>query len=340
MKAFFYLKILCSAFVTVVLLLVNMSYAETEKPQQWINLTWENDFIAGDDSGYTNGIGVSWGYAPFAEFNQDNLPDWLYSISQLLPYSSDASRTHAVSYRMAQLMYTPGDIRTKELIEDDRPYAGVLLWSVNLHSFDKKFSNRHWLSLGAIGPISGAEQVQKLIHEIIHEPEPMGWNHQLHNEAVFLLANERLYRFHSGSLSNNLEYDIIGMTELMAGTLRSEVGSGIGFRWGRSLQQSFSSASLIPGRNINPLTGSLRSEWHAFINLFGRYVFNDITLDGNYFHDSHSVTLTHPQAVVSIGAAWHGENWGVITSIQESSRSFEERRENSLFGSISVTWQH
>ena len=88
-----------------------------------------------------------------------------------------------------------------------------------------------------------------------------------------------------------------------------------------SLQQSFPAASLIPGRNVNPLSASLSNEWHFFINLYARYVFNDITLDGNYSGDSHSVTLTNEQAFISAGVSWHNDRWGVVASVQDSRKS-------------------
>ena len=268
------------------------------------------------------------------------MPDWLYAVGQALPYSQDEAFTHAVSYRVSQLMYTPDDIREEELIEDDRPYAGVLLWSTHLHSYRENFSNRYWLSLGAVGPISGAEQVQEIIHGLIDVNTAEGWDNQLDNEFTFLLANERLYRLRNGTFSNGREWDLVSMTELMAGTLRSEAGAGIGLRFGRNLLQSFPAASLVPGRNINPLSASLASEWHLFVNLYGRYVFNDITLDGTYFRDSHSVELTNEQAFISLGGAWHGQDWGFIASIQESTRTFEERSEDTLFASFSLTYRY
>ena len=225
------------------------------------------------------------------------------------------------------------------LVEDGRPYGGIIVWTPHLHSYNGEFSNRYWLSLGAVGPISGAEEVQELIHKIIDVPTAKGWDNQLENEFVFALGNERLYRLKVGEFSNSWEYDFIGMSELLAGTLRSEIGGGAGFRFGRNLQQSFPAASLIPGRNINPLSASLSHQWHAFINLYARYVFNDITLDGNYRHDSHSVTLTNGQAFISIGGSFHYERWGAVVSVQDSTRTFEERSENTLFASFSVTYR-
>ena len=310
-----------------------------DSQHEWVNVTWENDFIADDDSGYTNGIGVSWGKGFFDEFNEDNLPGWINSIAQHLPYSNDPNNQHAVSYQLSQQMYTPDDIQEEAIIEDDRPYAGILLWTTHLHSFNDTFSNRYWLSLGAVGPISGAEQVQDIIHDMIGVDKAQGWDNQLENEAVFLVANERLYRLSPGHFDNGWQYDVIGMSEIMAGTLRSEIGAGLGIRMGSRLQRSFSAASLIPGRNVNPLAASLESDWQVFMNLYGRYVFNDITTDGTYFRDSHSVSLTNEQAFITLGAAWHSQNWGIVASVQESTRTFEERRENTLFGTLSITWR-
>jgi lipid A 3-O-deacylase len=330
-----FIRILLLIFLSVP---ASVAIAE-EDSETWWTITFENDFIANDDSGYTNGIGVSWGHGPVDEFTESMMPNWLYQLSRWLPYSRDAQNSHGVSYRVAQLMYTPDDIREAELIEDDRPYAGILLWTANLHSYSDSFSNRYWASFGMVGPASGAEQVQEVIHEIIGVNTAKGWDNQLPNEFTFLLSNERLYRLNIGTFSNGLEYDLIGMTEIAAGTLRSEIGAGGGFRFGKSLQQSFSAASLIPGRSLNPMVASPRHDWHVFMNLYGRYVFNDITLDGTYFSDSHSVELTNEQFFVSVGGAWHHQDWGVAVSIQESTRTFEERRENTLFGSFSVTYR-
>ncbi len=323
--------------VLALALLSCSALGEAPEANRFLTLTWENDWSRAD-SGYSNGVGIGWGRGPFDRSGDGGLPGWLRAAADWLPYSSDPALTHAVSYRLSQLMYTPRDIEVEALIEDDRPYAGVLLWTAYLHSWRENFSNRYWLSAGAVGPVSGAEQVQKFVHRVVDAPDPQGVDNQLDNEPVFLLANERLYRLRDGVFGNGLEYDVTGMAELMAGTLRSEIGAGFGFRFGRSLRQSFPAASLIPGRNVNPLSASLSNEWHLFVNLYARYVFNDITLDGNYFSDSHSVDLTNEQGFVSAGFSWHNKRWGVVASVQDSTRTFEERKENTLFGSVSINF--
>lgn len=328
-------------FSLMLLALVPQAYAEqswlSDEDATWFTVIWENDFVVNDDSGYTNGLTFSWGYGPYPEFSQEKLPDWIYAIAKHLPGNDDPKKMHALGYQLSQDMYTPADIEREDLIEDDRPYAGLLLWSVNLHSFDQTISDRYRLTLGVVGPASGAEYVQKAIHTLIDVNQPQGWDHQLGNEPVFKVSLERLWRLHASYLFNNIEYDIIGLSAVDAGNLRSEIGAGVGFRFGKELARSFPTASALPGRNINPLSGSLKREWHAFLNLYGRYVFNDITIDGNTFKDSHSVTLRNEQALLALGAAYNAATWGVLISIQTNTQPFEEKDENTPFGTFSFT---
>lgn len=309
----------------------------SDEEATWFTFIWENDFIVNDDSGYTNGLSFSWGYGPYQDFSQEKLPAWIAALAKYLPDSNKPGKTHALGYQIGQDMYTPADIEREDLIEDDRPYAGLLLWSVNLHTFDQKIADRYRLTLGVVGPASGAEQVQKIIHTAIDVNQPQGWEHQLGNELVFKVSLERLLRLYTHNFIGNTEYDIIGLSAFDAGTLRSEMGAGLGFRFGKELARSFPTASVLPGRNINPLSGSLKHEWHAFLNIYGRYVFNDITIDGNTFKDSHSVTLKNEQALIALGAAYNTATWGVLLSIQGSTQPFEERDENTPFGTFSFT---
>lgn len=305
----------------------------------WVTLTWENDFIAHEDSGYTNGMGISWGYGPFGTLENGPLPNWLETAVQVFPDVNAVQRTHEMSYRIVQTMYTPEDIQVVELIEDDRPYVGMLLWHANLHSYDEAVSDRYWLTLGMIGPVSGAEQVQKTIHQLIGKKRPNGWRNQLKNEPVFDLSAERLWRLHSHNITESVEYDLVGISAGDLGTLKSEIGAGIGFRVGRALTRSFMAALVIPGRNINPLAANLKNEWHLFANLYSRYVFNDIIFDGNTFRESHSVTLTHEQLLYAVGASYHARLWGIVVSVQDGTRFFEERVENAFFATLSYTYR-
>lgn len=328
---------------TIILVLCLMLFLCVTKnvsaDSSWVTFTWENDFLAHKDSGYTNGMGISWGYGPFAILDKGPLPSWLEGMVTDFTEKYSVDKITEMSYRIAHTMYTPEDISATKLIEDDRPYVGMILGNANLHSYNEKVSDRFWFTFGMVGPISGAEKVQKSIHKLIGKKNPNGWQHQLKNEPVFDFSVERLWRMREKKMSDSIEYDLVGISAGDLGTLRSELGIGMGFRLGKALSRSFMAALVIPGRNVNPLAANLKNEWHLFVNVYGRYVFNDITLDGNTFQDSHSVTLTHEQILVAFGASYHARLWGIVASIQDGSRFFEERVENAFFASLSYTYR-
>ena len=305
----------------------------------WITLTWENDFLAHEDSGYSNGLGISWGYGPFGTLENGPLPGWLETTVSYFPDINSPKKTYEMSYRIAQIMFTPEDLRSNTLIEDDRPYVGLLLLQANLHSYEASVSDRYWLTLGMVGPVSGAEFVQTTIHKLIGVKKPDGWAHQLDNELVFDISAERLWRLDSANNGDLIEFDIVGISAGDIGTLRSEIGAGLGFRLGRALERSFLAALVIPGRNINPLAANLKNEWHLFANFYGRYVLNDIVLDGNTFRDSHSVNLIHEQALFAIGASYHRKFWGIVVSFQDGTHIFRGQEGSSSFSSFSYTYR-
>lgn len=304
---------------------------------EFITLTVENDIIAGDDGGYTNGIAVSWAKGDFAEFNDDNLPAWLNRLAQSTYIANMPDKRRAVSYLVGQGMQTTSDITVKERVLDEPSYAGLLLWRSTLHAFDSQLADRLSLTLGIVGPLSAAEPAQKTVHDITGSEDPQGWKYQLDNEPVFQFKALRNWRVAQGEILGR-EYDIITSGEAGIGNLQSALGLGVGFRWGRGLLRAFPSYSAMPGREVNALAGYKTISWQLFINLLGRYTFNDIAIDGNTFKDNSTVKLKHENAIVSWGVAFNVGNWGVLMSMARSSDLFQGQQEPNRFGSASLTY--
>jgi len=336
MKSYIYTNILLLSLVSMPLFAAEDQISSTD----WVTLTLENDIIAGDDGGYTNGLGISWAQGPFDTFSENNIPAWMNSLSKDLAIARAPGKRRAVSYNIAQGMFTPVDIEAKALITNDRPYVGLLYWQGNLHAFDNKVSDKVSIMLGVVGPASGADKSQEFVHELTDSTDPQGWDNQIENEAVFRVSANRLWRLASLTTDSSSEFDVIGTTLAGVGTFRSDVGAGIGFRWGRGLTRSFPTASILPGRDINPLAGGQQKDWYAFLNVFGRYVANDVTLDGNNFENSHGVGLKHAQGVVVVGAAINWNRWGFIISTAKGTDIFEGQVQGTEFGSMSVTYRH
>jgi hypothetical protein len=313
---------------------------DEDKTVNFATLTIENDIIAGDDGGYTNGLAFSWAHGGFDAFNDSNTPSWINALSENLYISTMPGKRRAVSYMVAQGMQTSSDIERKELAEDEPPYAGELIWKATLYAFDDSVSDRLSLSLGVVGPLSGAEHAQKFVHKITGSDEPEGWDHQLENEFVFRLGAQRFWSLWRSSSGNDTQVEVLGNTQIGVGNLKSDLGAGLGFRWGNNLASSFATASTIPGREINPLAGLSGFNWNFFIHVTGLYVANNILIDGNTFESSHSVPLKHGQAIGSLGFALNRGSWGFVISAARSSDQYEGQEDASKFGSFSFTYKY
>lgn len=322
------------------LLFITTAPAEVENQDDYVTITFENDVFFGNDGGYTNGIGVFWAHGIFDEFNQEVIPRWANLLTKNLPISTTPDKARAVSYVVGQSMQTAGDITIKELVPEDAPYMGLLGWRGTLHAFDDTSADKISLFLGFVGPVSGAEHVQKFVHSILGVNKPEGWAHQLNNELVFRLSADRSWRLANKSFERGTGFDVIGVLQGGGGTLRSDIGAGISFRYGRNLSRTFPAVTFIPGREVNPLAGMDRYSWNFFLNVLGRYVFNDISIDGNTFTNSHSVELIHDQYFLTAGIAFNFGDWALLLSSVRGSDRYESQDAPTKFGSLSVTFRY
>ena len=326
--------LVCSTVATA-----QSAHAAESAATSYFTATLENDLFVGNDSGYTNGIAVGWTHAGFTEFDDQNLPGWIHALAGHLYVGTAAGKRRAVSYAVGQAMQTPGDITVTRPLPDDAPYAGLLAWSVSLQAYDERVVDRWGLTLGVVGPLSGAEPAQKLIHEVIGADEPRGWENQIDNEPVFAAGVERLWRIGNHALGDSTAADIIAIASGDLGNLQSRVALGMGVRLGRGLERSFPSAAVLPGRRANWLASAGTNDWNAFLNVQGMFVANDIGIDGNSFRESPSVPLEHWQAQAVTGLAFNWQRWALLLSVAVATDRFEGQRDTGRFGSLSVTWK-
>ena len=94
-------------------------------PAGAFTILFENDILGGfgEDKHYTQGTRFSW-LSPEAQ-----VWHWVEAGAQKLPFFPDDAHLRA-TYSLGQNLYTPEDIKTTELIVDDRPYAGWLYAAV------------------------------------------------------------------------------------------------------------------------------------------------------------------------------------------------------------------
>lgn len=321
--------------IFVMLLFTPLSYADNDKVD-FISFSFENDSFFRDDGLYSNGLIFSWGYNDVSALDNETLPLWIAYIADKSYLTSQSDKTYSVAYTVGQLIQTAIDISVKELVEEDAPYVGLLAWDAQLSAYDNVSNDQLSLTLGVVGPASGAEYVQHMVHKIIGASEPQGWDNQINNEFVFRVQAQRLWRVYDKPLGI-AEFDVITGLNGGIGNLRSDVGAGVGVRWGEDLSNNFSSASAFPIRKFNRFNNSANG-WYLFANASTFYVANDIFMDGNTFQDSHSVDLIHQQFAISAGIMVNFNSWNFVYTLLQQTDQYHGQNESSRYGSIIITY--
>ena len=250
-------KILC--YLTGVFLCFVAS-AQTHKPphESWtFTFHLENDLFANTDRFYTSGIKFSW-VSPELQWFQD-LP-WMKKtgliqsrankIIDFLPFSEEASRQRNLAFSIGQKMYTPEDITRRDLIVDDRPYAGWLYGSVAFHTKTYKRLDTFEAQVGFTGDLSLAEQAQDFVHSIRNMEKANGWDNQIDTELGFALIYDRKQRL----IPRYDFYEQWGLdfiAHAAAGNVFSHVNAGLEFRVGWNLPTDFGTALIRPAGDTN-----------------------------------------------------------------------------------------
>lgn len=300
---------------------------------------WENDSFAGTDRDYTNGTKFSWS-TPFDELNRSSLPEWSFPFFAGLPFVGKDG-THAVSLSFGQDMYTPEDTVSSAVIQDDRPYAGYLYLAAGFHTRHAKRKDSWELRLGVVGPSSLAEKTQNLVHDMIGDDRAQGWDNQLKDEPAIDLICESQWRGGSMPLGQQFGLELIPHLGGRIGTVNLYLNAGAEIRFGRNLPNDFGSCPIRAGCETNSAfnDGAKRkSTFHFFISADGKAVAHDIFLDGNLYHDSHSVDKEILVGELMGGFVWQIASMKWTYSYIYRSKQFETQDENQTFGSLSLAW--
>ncbi len=314
-------------------------------PLHWYQFSFENDAMGvtnTSDDGYSNGISYSWGRSPYDSFTAIDMPDWLHFISDWTFIDQGDNNQYSIEFGISQAIYTPDKIEESELIEDDRPYAGTLLWHTKIRNFANNRANSLGLTLGVAGPASLAEQSQTVIHELIGATPPEGWDNQINNELVFRIDAEHIERFYVSQFTDTISFDSSSYSEAGVGNLRSDIGTGLTFRVGNLLEQTYAAITPVSSRTSTPLTNTIKNQfyWQLFASVYASYVFNDISLNGNTFSDSHSVDMKHEQALASVGFSVMYNNWTFVFSTHRGNEQFEDQKNISKYGSLTIGYHN
>jgi len=321
------------------------AWTEDRKPSGTFGLFVENDVFALSDGGYTNGVKLVWlspglGDGP----GKGRVPRWLDTMSRKLTPSRTPDRRRFVSVALGQSMFTPEDILRKDLVRNDRPYAGYTYATLGFHRVSPSSMESFELDIGIVGPRSFAGDIQKFLHRVFHWSYPEGWANQLRNELALGIAYDHKWKVRPAGKTGEGNWDLITHAGGMASNVFTGASGGMEFRLGRRLPDDFGTALIGPGSDSASLfegtaprlPGRGHFGFHAFVALEGHAVARDIFLDGNTFRRSHRVDKLPFTIDIAAGIAVRHRRLKADLAYVYQTKRFKGQELKPLLGSLNI----
>jgi hypothetical protein len=279
--------------------------------------------------------------------NDPCLPRWvrrLNRFSEWIHPGAFDSRNMVVT--LGQAIYTPTDPNRRDVIKDDRPYAGWLYLGFAYNARTERWMETSEIDIGMIGPASLARQSQDFIHDLRGFERFQGWGNQLHDELGLQFVRERKDRVFQYADRDGPQMDAITHYGYSLGNVRTYLNAGIEMRIGSYLPNDFGTSPIRPAGDSNaPLSRytsrrMANSGMHLFLSLDGRAVAHDIFLDGNTFSDSHSVDKEYFVGDVAAGIAWQWPGGKITYAQYWRSKEFRTQQHGQSFGSVTLSLEY
>jgi len=320
----------------VLLLLIVKLAAEEEGAWEFerINYYFENDVFFKSDSDYTDGSRLSvLLYRPNAK------EEWL-----AIPFLTASEKANFISFSVTQQIFTPEDLTRKDLIEDDRPYAGWLYFEMGLHQSSPTDLDSLMVQVGIVGPASGMEQMQNLVHKLTGSNLPQGWDNQLNNEVGLQLNYQHKWRYLPKPLWG-IESSVVPYMGGEFGNISIQARTGVLLRMGWNVPEDFGSSAInggnengIPVRRRCLFTPSEPWSLNFLLAAGGSLVARDIFLDGNTFSDSHSVEKYPVRGYGSFGFSGRYKNFSLDYINTYYTREFKTEKNGHSVGSVILSY--
>ena len=316
---------------------------DTERPQPdlpasaagYLSVKVENDmFTSGNDRHFTHGLKAGW-------VSERCQLGWVGPLARLLGLTALDERGCGgarVGLGVGQAIYTPVNLNWSEPDPRDRPYAGWLYLAGSLYAETHRDEGalrdralvRFELSLGVVGPASGASEMQRAWHQLVGAPRPRGWRNQLQNEAAVMFTWEYLRRF-GRRLGRYLELDVTPAAGLSLGNVFSQATVGMTIRVGHDMAGDWG-----PERGFFEAPGSGFS-WYLFAGTELRGVAHDVFLDGNTYVDGPRVDKRPFVADARFGLAVCLSRVRLTYTMVLRSPQFSGQRQLDDFGALGLT---
>jgi len=293
----------------------------TAAAQSTTTLISENDaYFRLGDRHYTNGL-------------------YLAFTTPARPVDQDTNRRY--TFFLGQSMFTPEDLLADIPDPTDRPYAGWLYLGARLYREHPNALDRFDVSLGVVGPSSGADAVQRWLHamRMFGGVPPHGWSSQLKDEPALQLNGQRTWRVTLTQGSFGVE--LLPEANVALGNVFTYAGLGGSLRVGQNLRADWGPPRIQPALQGSDFVdgnavGSFA--WYVFAGVEGRAIARNIFLDGNTWKDSPRVSREAFVADFNFGVALIGGPIAFRASYIERTQEFKTQHGNDKFVSLTFSF--
>jgi hypothetical protein len=257
--------------------------AEPEKDFRDLKLfrfEFDNDTFLDSDDAFSAGWSIQLHSALLDEWTP-GLAGW---IGRLPTLGDDGNGGRIVrwSWGLTQLIITPADVMVAAAQPGDAPWAGLFGGHVSWAAYDDRRLAALQAYLGCVGPCSGAEPVQKFVHEDLGFGEmPEGWSNQLADDVLVNLNYEYRHKVWTSRAHHETDgwgHDLAVGAQIGVGSFATYAGAWVEYRFGWDLPTGFTKLAdpAALGVALDPVysdpgrTAPVRRSWKPYFNLVAR----------------------------------------------------------------------
>lgn len=245
-------------------------------------------------------------------------------------------------FRLGQYIYNPQSVRANEINVNDRPFAGYLFAEAGINTF---YTDESIFKLtfqgGVVGPESGAEEVQRGLHQMVGYPTVRGWQYQITTTVAVQAAAFYSKKIFAERYKEKVDFHIQG--EINLGTIwnTANIGAMSRISFKRPLQAMYNSSLHGAVLNHNKEAYKEQREFFLYINPMVQYMQYDATIQGSHFNTTSPVTfpLIPFRFNAEVGVKYRYNNWNYSYSVNYRGKELSNNVITAFYyGSIQLSY--
>jgi len=259
-------------FVLLLTLVTLTTHSQNRTEYPVFEILWSNDIFHQTDRNFSNGFDLAFYHPVFEKSPMRYI---------MLPHKSDDYTWQGLT--LTQHFFTPRELFTTEVINEDRPFASyLLLGHRKISSNPKRLVKRSSeFQIGILGRYSGGKTLQNGIHLVLPASEPAdGWDNQLNTD----LAINYSLRYEKGIFNEQI-FNLVPYGEAKIGVPYTWAAAGMRTQIGK-MNDYFTSLGVSKSEDW---------ELYAFGDIGGRYVAYNGVLEGGLMNSNvHTIANINP----------------------------------------------